>query len=548
MCSPSWPSRLPSSRRTRRATISSLSFAKVQPKNLFIALTALDEKSNQPHLIGGFQFQGPSSDVDQLIAPAKNRLRQQYPAGKADLVNYQGHSLETFDTGDSGNTVASVYAGDRYLLSNDVALLKATLDRLDKRTPAGTPALDKDGDFQAVNAKLPAGYETLIYARWQPFMGRLMALVAASGQTIDEEARTEAEKVRAFGATTKIENGKMRDTVYTLAPGLKQDVAHLQLGSVALTSPATLLYLAEVMRIPKKLDLPGAGGANGAASGPLAVLDSIGQQLAAKGVTLDAVRAALGGEFAFQLDWPAVRAQPTILWSVDVKDAAAAGKLLDGLTSIPLGQSVWEVKPGAGSFPLRVLTLPGIDAVQPALTLTAKNIILGLNPASVQEAVARESANGPNFTQTEAYKTATNEVAKPNYGFSYLDARTLFERVYGVAKPAAIMGAAFMYPQANDYVDLSKLPPAEAISKHLSPTVMSATLDPQGSLVESTGSVTFFQAGATLASASVAAAVPFLGKVGNMFSPGPGSPGAAATPDPGTGPVAPPAPQPGATP
>jgi hypothetical protein len=153
--------------------------ARLQPRNLFFALTALDEKSNQPHFLAGFQFNGPSGEVDRLLAPAKDGLRQKYPAGKADLVNYQGHSLETFASGD-GTTVASVYLGDWYLVANDLELLQATVDRFDHRSPAAVTSLEKDADFQAVGAKLPAGYETLIFARVQPFMRRIFDLAAAS--------------------------------------------------------------------------------------------------------------------------------------------------------------------------------------------------------------------------------------------------------------------------------------------------------------------------------------------------------------------------------
>ena len=106
-----------------------------------------------------------------------------------------------------------------------------------------------------------------------------------------------------------------------------------------------------------------------------------------------------------------------------------------------------------------------------------------------------------------------------------------------MVKPAALLGAAFLYPQANDYVDLSKLPPVEAISKHLSPTVMSSTLDTQGELIESTGSVTLFQAGAALAGSSVAVAMPFLeSKFGGLL-PHAGAPAAApSAPPPANGP------------
>ena len=519
----------------------------LQPKNVFIAITALDEKNNQPRGIAGFQFKGASSDVDHLIAPAKDAFRQKFPAGKADLVNYQGHAVETFATGD-GKTVASVYVGDWYLIANDVALLEATVDRLDRRPPAAGATLDKDGLFQAVSAKLSSGYETLIYVRAQPLVERLMALAAASGQPVNEDARTQMAKVQAFGASTKIENGKLRDTIYTLAPGMPQDSAHLKMGSVALTSADTLFYLAQVFHVPKQIALPPDNGPNVPGPNPAAIFKAFQAQLQARGLTIPMLRAAFGNEGAFQLDWTADHPQPTAVWSLNVKNHDAAVKVVAGLTSAPLGKAVWDAKQ-AGVLTLHGLTIPNIDAVKPTLALTGTNLIIGLNSPSVSAAAARESSAAPNFTQSEAYKTAVADVEKPNQAFAYLDSRTLFERVYAVAKPAVLMGAAFLYPQVNNYVDLSKLPPAEVISKHLSPTVMSDVLDPQGQLVESTGSVTMFQAGIGVLSASLAAAVPILqSKYAGMLFQQAGAAAAAPGMGPNPGPPASASPAPGATP
>jgi hypothetical protein len=522
--------------------------ANLQPKNVFIAVTSLDEKTNEPHVLAGFQFHGPSDDVDHLLAPAKDALRQRYPAGKADLLNYQGHPVETFATG-SGTTIASVYLGDLYLVTNDVALLDATIDRIEHRGPAPAPALEKDADFQAVSARLPRGYDTLVFVRAQPVISRVLALAAVSGRPLTPAERAEVDKGRALGASTKIEDGKLRDTIYYLAPGLSQDQAHLQLNSLALTSASTLFDYVTVFGALDHLDL--APGASTDSSSPYVsmIWQSIRQQLQAKGITAEAVRAALGSEAALQLDWPADQAQPSVLWSIDVKDPVAAGKLVDALTSIPAGDATWEVRP-AGAVTLHVLSVPATDAIRPTVAVTARSLVIGLNPASVSDAAARERSGAPNFTQSAAYKTAVAAVEKPNVAFSYLDSGTLFERVYGIVKPAALLGGAFLYPRVNDYVNLSKLPPAEAISKHLSPTVMSTTLDKQGELIASVGSITVFQAAALLAGGATAVAMPILESRFGALNLGLVSPPQAGAPAMMPAPSAPPVPraaQPGAS-
>jgi hypothetical protein len=55
------------------------------------------------------------------------------------------------------------------------------------------------------------------------------------------------------------------------------------------------------------------------------------------------------------------------------------------------------------------------------------------------------------------------------------------------------MGAAFL-PGVADTVDVSKLPPADVIAKHLSPTVMSQSYQGDGYVSESIGSVPLYHA------------------------------------------------------
>jgi hypothetical protein len=527
------------------------SLAKVNPKNLFVAVTALNEQ-NEPHVVAGFQFQGASSGVDQLLAPLKDMLHQEMPAGKSDLVAYQGHSIETFEAG-ADKTLASVYLNDWYFVSNDLVALKASIDRFDHRAPGATVSLDHEPDFEAVTAKLPGAYESFIFARTQPFLKKMFDLAAASGQQQDPEAVAEAEKMRAVGATTSIENGKMHDVMYSLAPGLKQPPA-LQMSSLALTSADTLFYAAGVLNLPEHYKAPSLPNTPGLASVPwLQMVNGFFAQLQSSGVTYDAFLAAFGKECGVDLEWPANSAQPTLLLSLDVRDQAAAEKMVTSLTATPMGDAVWQVhKAAKAGLPVHTLSIPNMDSIRPTLLVTPKEAIFGLSAESVEQAAEGADSAHPNFTQNEPYKTAAGEIPKANVAFGYLDNRAFFERVYGIVKPAAMLGAAFLFPQANDYVDLAKLPAAEVISKHLSPTVFSETLDAQGALAESTGTVTMGQGLIFLSAAAGAAAVPFIqsqmpgllqGVVpsagAGAAAPAPGplppnpSPSASASPQPG---------------
>jgi uncharacterized protein (UPF0254 family) len=487
---------------------------KISPKHLFVALTGLDEKTNQPHVLAGFQFKGDSKDVDQLLAGPKDALRKNFPAGKADLLNYQGRSIEIFEGG-KDNTMASVFLEDWYLISNDLNLLKASLDRIERRAPANQSTLEKDADFQGVCAKLPKGHETLIFARMQPILQRLYAFAAASGQTLTAEQRAESEKIKAIGATTRLENGKIRDTIYYLAPGLKSEWSTLKRSSLPITSADTLLYAAGVLDIPTQSNLPG-----GAAT--LAILEETFKEFTTRGLTLESFRAAFGNEAGTQLDWAANTSQPTLLITLEVRDRAAAEKFVASLTTMPIGDAVWEQEPLEGAI-YHKLTIPSVPILTPTLTVTDKHLIIGLHSPEVRGAVSREKAGGDGIvTRSEAYKNTTGMVAKPNVSFAYLDSKAAFERVYALVKSAVMMAPIFV-PQIGQYADLNKLPPTETISRHLSPVVFSQTLDAEGLTLESVGPVTFAQVGIGLGAGIGAAAVPMLQKQYGALLPGMGA-------------------------
>jgi hypothetical protein len=108
---------------------------------------------------------------------------------------------------------------------------------------------------------------------------------------------------------------------------------------------------------------------------------------------------------------------------------------------------------------------------------------------------------------TAAYKKAVALVAEPTLSFTYVDAKTIFERIYGLFKGAASMG---LVPSHSVYVDMAKLPAPETISRHLSPMVASGSVKDGGLLMESAGPVTMTQAALVTAISVGAAAVPLI--------------------------------------
>ena len=192
-------------------------------------------------------------------------------------------------------------------------------------------------------AKLPDSHATVIFGRPKPFLGKIFDLAMASGRPVDAKQRAEAEKVRAVGATTGFENGKIRDSIYLYAPGISQELAKLQMGSLPLTTADTVFYATSMLDIPTKFDLPeNPGGDAGAGAQGLAFLQGLGALFKEHGVTLDAFRASFGSEASLHIDWPSGQLQPTLIASLDVRDPAAANQFVDHFTDALTASAPWK--------------------------------------------------------------------------------------------------------------------------------------------------------------------------------------------------------------
>ena len=94
--------------------------------------------------------------------------------------------------------------------------------------------------------------------------------------------------------------------------------------------------------------------------------------------------------------------------------------------------------------------------------------------------------------QSASYQSASKLVHPPNAGFAYLDLKAVFERSYGTLRPLVAMSLAFN-PEAGRYIDASKLPATETISRHLGPSIYSQSVSADGTLIESVGPLTLPQ-------------------------------------------------------
>ncbi len=473
---------------------------RLAPREAFAAVTSIEGPT--PKWIVGCAFLGRKSEAVALLAEPRAELRRAWPAGKSDIGTHGKVEVETFTYGDA--VIAEAFQADWYFVSNDVALLHQTLDA--GALPKGAPdALGTREVFKKATARLPAEGDTLVFAQLGSLTERVKSLLVASGQTVDPKQLADLQRMQALAWGTKLEGAKVRDTIFLLAPGGPSE-AELPRHALALTAADTFLYYG--MALPAKIEMPESTGLLG---GYLTMLAPMEKALAGQGLKWGDLTQAFGPELGVVADWGIEAPDPSALVAVDVRDPAKARAFVDVFTGTAPGTPPWTREDKDGVTIFQSPAGAGLLPISPTLALSEKFLVLGFSPAAAQTAIARPKSGQAAVTQTPAYQGAVKSVGQPTSGFGYLDLRALFERSYGTMRPLLALALA-TGAEADQGFDMGKFPSAETLSRHFQPSVYSQSANAEGTLVESSGTLTFNQVLMAAIGGGVAAALPLLEK------------------------------------
>ena len=451
-------------------------FALMLPREGFVAITSIEMAV--PKFVAGFAYSGRQKDAEAVAVSWRSALRNSRPAGKGDLTTYGEREIETFT--DKDFVIAEVFCDGWYFIADDLELLQRTIDRLDGKLAESSLAAS---DFykQAI-APLPTAPDALLVAQTSTMIERIASLAVAAGQKADPKEFDELRKMKAISATIKFDGKNCRDSIFVLRPGSAPEPL-LARNAIALSSPATLLYYA--MRLPATLEISEE-------SAPMLALlpgwDALNQALMEKHLALADLPKAFGPEFGSLVDWTPDAESASVLLALDVRDAEKAAAFVNLLTGGNVGELKWETSQRDGAT---FHTTPVMEFT-PTVALTEKFVLLGLSGEAVAKGIAQMKSGKGRIDATPIYEAATGAVAAPTSGFGYIDLKTLFERGYSPLKSLLGVSLAFT-SEAGQMLDAGKLPNAEIISRHLGPIVYSQATTEQGTLIESTGPVTFNQ-------------------------------------------------------
>ena len=450
-------------------------------KDAFIAITSIDDA--EPHFAGGFRFHGSQSEAEKIVGRWRSQIVRDASAHESQ--DYEQHKIDI--VGAAPNQIATVYDGQWLFASNDLAELKAVLDRADGRaaTTAGSSGggkltLEGDDTFHAAMKHMPASYALLFYLQPKALSGKLASLSNAIGTSAGQSAML--EQIRSICAAPRFDKGKIRNVLFVGMPKAQSD-QKLTRSSLALGSTDTVLYLATLLN-PGRLAGIDQGGL------PLGSwLQKVFDVATGAGVSVDDWKAAFDLELGSLADWPQSARWPSIITCLRVKDPVRASKIANALTHAIDEDAPWTKTEKNGVLYFYMQSPAALFAITPTIALSNQLLIVGLDSASVESAISRSTKASGALADSSAYKLAVRAVPAPTNAFIYVDTALLYSRLDAGLRPMLLMSAAFM-PAISDYVDVGKLPPPEIVAKHLTPLVSSQRYDGDGYVTESTGPVT----------------------------------------------------------
>jgi hypothetical protein len=466
----------------------------LEMKDAFFAVISIE--SSAWRWDGGFRCAGDTEKAGKLVEEWRTRILGGDPDLKHETIEYQGRQVHNDSAGLL--QVWTVWAGPWFFFANNLENLKALLDRADGRGKDARTALSSDETFLATSKHMPASYAALVF-------GRVAELVQKLAPPADEPETSEKlsmlHQVRSFGAAMAFDGGRMRDTVFVGMPKVTE-LGNLTRASLPIANKDTFFYAASVLDLREEME----PGSQTRGLGWLSGLQKITASLSANGITLDEWKNAFGSEVGLVGSWGVNSQWPSLVAAMPVKDSAKASRIVTTITASNSDDVHWthQEKDGAhyyssgAGFPLFSLS--------PTIGLSDRMLVLGPERGSVEAAIKHGGTGSSELAATRNFQTAERAVPTAQQSFVYLDPALIYARFDASLRPLLAMGAAFL-PALSDTVDVSKLPPAEIVARHLGPTVMSQSYRGDGYVAESVGSVPLYQTviGAVTASAAASA-------------------------------------------
>lgn len=439
--------------------------ARLRPSSLFFYRT----DGNRKNWVVGIRC---SSDLRRWRNEIENLLRNSYSCRLLELPTEgftENRGTALIDQ-PGPPVVFAVRLGNWLLFGQSPEMLHSTVVRSRQRR-AG---LEKSELFRKCLLKVPAASDLLTY-----FQGRVL-----SEPGLPWKAPADVDNIEAVVAATTFDGPRIRDTVFTCekVPGAAES---LERRSLWLASPNALFYGAFQLDLLYLRNLAHTLADKWSIAetvqGYLDEATSAGFDLTELSQLLESIE--------FVLDRDPATDILSLFFTAKTRDPNRFREFADKLMEMKFpGRWTKSEIEGVKAYILRVNV-----ATSFVIGIYGQQLYVATDAGAFGEALRRARAKDCPLDRNEQYHSTVALVSPPTDGFVYLDTKSVFERVYPIARPMFVFGSAFI-PTLTDYVDPGALPEATEIARHLSPIVFSRHRVENGVLDESVGPVTAYQA------------------------------------------------------
>lgn len=437
----------------------------------FVAVTVVDGEG--PQLAGGVAYRGEQAKLKAAV----EKLSQRLSAGRGEKVEkaeYEGIAIESLSLG-RGLPLAVAYRDQWLLFASNVEQMKELLKRYQAGAAGADKSLAGSPRFKACMPHAVAEADFIAYVNAGEIIKGVHAAHGADAARVEEP--WEAYLPEAAFYSLKLDGREIRSRTYIRAPKWPK-IPPMANRLAAFTNSDTYAYAslnAAGMEDLLRLVLSEAEKDR-----------EFREDLAAKGLKPTELAAIFGPEISVHSDWEQVAPFPNAFAAVEVRDAAKARlfaeALVEQFAETTRGKISKKDEDGVTYWTAAI----GVVVAQPTLALSDKHLVFGLNYATAVEGLRQWKKGEGHLGQAPSFQQALKAVLPPTMGTVYVDTKKLFERVYEKVKPLAAMELAG-HEELAKYLDPGKIPRAETISKHLSPTTIVAAGAADGFTIETLG-------------------------------------------------------------
>ncbi len=451
--------------------------ASLQMKDAFLALT--DIQYSAWKMVGGFRFKGDPDNAMRIVAKWKASLlrKNDTEPSKPEILKHQAHQIEVNTAGFF--RLATVRSGEWIFWANDPEQLKPLLDRLDHPIKDSGGVLADDDLYGAASKRIPSIYTGCGFVRVAALAEKLR-----SADEDDEDNKFEAlQTIQSLSVATSFDGGRIREITFIKMPKLPETNT-LTRASLPVATKDSFLFLAGVLNVTKP-GLPNSPAALGWMSG----LQKIISTLSSSEVTSENWESAFGSEISWIGNWPSNAHLPSLVATLPVKDSAKANAILNQITTAFPDSPPWEHHEKNGIQYYSTETGGLFFSFSPTIGVSDRMMVAGANEEVVEAGLKRIADANSELAATRNFRAAERAIPTPQEMFVYIDPALIYTRLDAAIRPWLFMTAASL-PRISDSVDLTKLPTADVVTRHLSPIVMSQRYDGEGYISESVGPIT----------------------------------------------------------